>query len=75
MMSNVGTIIVCMGLTVVGWLVAIYPITTTKKRDTIWGLIKRVYKGEYGIIASICIWMNTVCFMINLGLMVSLYKW
>jgi hypothetical protein len=60
---------------VVSLVVAIYPILRIKTSVMRWRLIKRVYKGEYGIIASICIWMNTVCFMINLGLAVSLYKW
>jgi hypothetical protein len=60
---------------VVSLVVAIYPILRIKTSVMRWRLIKRAYKGEYGMLMSICIWMNTVCFMINLGLAVSLYKW
>lgn len=71
-MSNVGVIMACMGMavSVANLVVVIYPISRINTRDTIWGLIKRVYNGEYGIIESICIWLNTVCFMINLELVV-----
>lgn len=62
------------GMAVLGWLMGVWQPRCMKKHEDWCTVIKGGYQGRYGKAVCICVWLNTVCFIINLVLAVMSYR-
>jgi hypothetical protein len=62
------------GMAVLGWLIGVWLPGGKKKQEDWCTVIKGGYQGRYGKLTCICVWMNTVSFIMNIVLAVMSYR-